>query len=282
MKLPDSNIFLNLWCMFEMFEYAFMQNAFIVWACLSLLAPVIGIFLIIRRYTMISDTLSHISLTWVMLWLLSWYSPFFVTLVYTVLSSLLIERMRLNKKLSWDVLLSLLLSVNLAVVALILSLNSSMVFSLSTYLFGSISLVSRDTMWLMVGLFFGMVTLLLSIKNSLLKVTFDEDNAQAKGIPVKKVQIIFVVMVAMLITLALPISWVLLMSSLIVLPVVSASQVARSFRSTVWIAEWISFFWVLTGITLSFYFDISASGSITLLLLWAFILCFLSWIFLKK
>lgn len=260
--------------MFQIFQYEFMQNAFMVGILLWLIWPILWVFLIIRRYTMISDTLSHISLTWVILWLISWYSPIIVTLFYTAFSALIIERFRLTKKLAWDMVLSLILAFNLAIVATAMSVNSKVLLHISSYLFWSIALVSRQDVYILLWLAIFIIFVFYGIKKSLLKVSYDEDNAAASGINVKLINIIFIILVAMLITLAIPITWVLLLSALIIIPIIASTQISWSFKSTIIIAEIISVLSVITWITLSYFYDISASWMITFLLIWFFLFFF--------
>lgn len=260
--------------MLQILQYEFMQNAFIVGILLWLLWPIIWVFLIVRRYTMISDTLSHTSLTGVILWLISWYSPIMITLFYTAFSALVIEKLRLTKKLAWDMVLSLILALNLAIVATAMSLNSKVMLNISSYLFWSIALVSRQDVYIFLWLALFIIFIFYFIRNSLLKVTYDEDNAEVSGINVKLINITFIILVAMLITLAIPITWVLLLSALIILPVIASTQISWSFKSTIIIAEFVSVFSVISGIIISYFFDISASGMITFFLLWFFILFF--------
>lgn len=268
--------------MLEIFQYEFMQNAFIVWIILSILWPIIWVFLIIRRYTMISDTLSHSSLTWVILWLSSWYSPIITTLVYSVFSAVVIEKLRLSKKLAWDMVLALFLAFNLSIVATMVSLNNKFMINISSYLFGSISLVSRSDVNLIIVLAVFILFVLFFIKESLVKVTYDEDNAEASGINTKLINLIFIILVSMLITLAIPITGILLLSVLIILPVIVSTQISRSFKSTIVIAEIISILSVISWITISYYFDISASWIISFILLWFFAIFFIFAKFFKR
>lgn len=247
-----------------------MIYAYIVGLILSILGPTIWVFLIIKRYTMISDTLAHTSLTGIILWVISGYSPLWVTLGYSVFSALIIEKLRLTKKLSWDMVLALFLALNLAIVAIVLSLNSRVMLSISSYFFGSIALVSLQDVYIISGVWCIIMLSLFWMRKSLLKTTYDEDNAISSGVPTRCINIIFMIMVAMIITLAIPITGILLLSALIILPVVASTQISWSFTSTILIAQAISFLSVLSGITISYYYDISASWVITLMLLWFF------------
>ncbi|MDD2871864.1 MAG: metal ABC transporter permease [Candidatus Gracilibacteria bacterium] len=261
--------------MLEILQYEFMQNAFIVGIIIAVLGPLIGVFLIIRRYTMISDTLSHSSLTGIIIGLSTGYSPIITTLIYSIFSAMIIEKLRLTKKLAGDMVLALLLAFNLSIVATVISLNNRFMLNISSYLFGSISLVSRNDVYVIMIVAFIILTTLFFIKDSLMKVTYDEDNAQASGINSKFINYIFIILVAMLITLSMPITGILLLSVLIILPVIVATQISWSFRSTLIISEIVSIFSVITGIIISYYFDISASGIISFILLGLFALFFI-------
>lgn len=260
--------------MFDFLQYEFMQNAYISGIVIAILWPLVWVFLIIRRYTMISDTLSHASLTWVMISLLSGISPLLGTLLYSIFSALIIEKLRLTKRFSWDMLLSVFLSLNLAIVATMVSLDNWLILNISSYLFWSISLVSRWDVYLILFVWIFIFTVLFFMRDSLMKSTYDEDNAISSGINTKLINMIFIIIVAMLISLAIPITWILLLSALIILPVVVSSQISWSFKSTVIIAEIISVFSVISGITISYFYDISASGMITFILI-AFFIVFL-------
>lgn len=255
----------------EMLQYEFMQNAFIVWIILAVLSPILWVFLIIRRYTLISDTLSHTSLTWVIIWLLFKVSPIITTLIYSIFMSFIIEKLRETKKIAWDSAIALILAWNLAIVAVILSLNSKVMFNISSYLFWSISLVSRTDIYIIWSISLLILVILFAIKNKLMKTIYDEDSAIASWINTKLINIILILSTSTVITLALPIIWFLLIWTLIVLPIIVATQISWSFKSTLIIAEITSIISVLSWITISYYFDISASWIITLFLLIFFV-----------
>lgn len=103
-------------------------------------------------------------------------------------------------------------------------------------------------------------------RKNLMMTTYDEESARVSGIPTRRVNMLFMLIVGMTIAISFPIVGILLLSSLLILPVIAASQIARSFKSTLIIAEILSVFSVVTGIITSYYTDISASGIITLLL----------------
>lgn len=268
--------------MLEIFQYNFMQNALIVWLIIAIIWPIMWSFLIIRRYSMITDTLSHTSLTWIILWLWTWYSPLLTTLFYSIFSAIVIEKLRLTKKMEWDMVLAIFLTFNLAIVATAISLNTKFMLNISSYFFWSIALVSRKEVYIVIFIAFIILTTMFLIKKSLLKTTYDEDNAQASGVNTKIINLIFIILVSMLITLSIPITWILLLSSLIILPVIISSQISWSFKSTLIIAEIISIISVLSWIIFSYYYDLSASWAISFILLWFFVSSLIYWKIFKK
>ena len=263
-------------------EYDFMLYALISWILISLICPILGIFLIVRRYTLISDTLAHSSLTWVIIGLVSGYNPLITTLLYSMISAFFIEKFRLTKKLSGDMVLALFLALNMAFVAIALSLNSRVMLNIGSYLFGSISLVRFEDIFILWGVFMIVIGSFFLQRKNLMMTTYDEESARVSGIPTRRVNMLFMLIVGMTIAISFPIVGILLLSSLLILPVIAASQIARSFKSTLIIAEILSVFSVVTGIITSYYTDISASGIITLLLVWFFFVFFALSTILKK
>lgn len=263
-------------------EYDFMQYALIAGVIISLVCPLLWVFLIVRRYTLISDTLSHTSLTGVILWLISGYNPLLTTLGYSLVSSFIIEKFRLTKKLSGDMVLALFLAINMAFIAIALSINSRVMLNIGSYLFWSISLVRQEDIWVLFWVFIVVVGTFLFLRKQLMITTYDEEASKVSGIKTEKVNMIFMLLVGMTIAVSFPIVGVLLLSSLLILPVIAASQIARSFKGTLIIAEILSVFSVVVGIISSYYTDISASGIITFILVWSFFMLFIIGSFRKR
>lgn len=252
--------------MFSFLQYEFMQNAIIVWIIISIISPILGIFLIIRRYTFISDTLAHSSLTGIIISIFFRISPFITTLFYSVFTALIIEKLRSSKKLTWDMVLSLVLSTNLAIVAISMSLNSGFMLNISSYLFWSITLVSRNDLYILLPIAFIIGWFLFFMRKILIRTTYDEEWSIASWINTKKINLLLIILTSMIIALSLPIIWILLLWTLIILPIIVATQISWSFKSTLIIAEIVSIFSVLSWIIISYFFDISASWFTTLLL----------------
>jgi len=246
----------------EIFQYEFMQRAFIVGTILSLITPLLGIFVVLKRYSMLADTLAHISLLGVATGIVLGYSPHFTTIVIVLLSAWLIEFLRNRFNLYSDSLLALFLSGSLSISIILISLSDNFNASLLSYLFGSILSVQTEDIWIVsiIGVLIGIVMLLFI--NDYIYLSLDEEVAQVAGIKVAILNILFLTLVSLLIAFSIHIIGSLLISALIIIPVVSAIQYRRGFFQTLQMAILFSFLAVFFGLILSFYFSIPSGASI--------------------
>jgi zinc transport system permease protein len=187
-------------------------------------------------------------------------------------SSVAIERLRLSKKVYGESALSIFLSGSLALAIVLISLANGFSVDLFNYLFGSIVTVKQSDVYiiLVIGIFVFLA--IMAFYKELTYITFDEEAAQVGGIPTRFINILLIVLAALTVALAIPIVGILLISALIVIPVVAALQLKKSFLSTIFYAEAISLFSVIGGIVGSFYLNLPAGGTIVLIALIIFIL----------
>ena len=257
--------------MLEIFQYGFVIRGLEAGIIVAIIAPLIGIFLVLRRYSLIADTLAHVSLAGIALGLLFGINPIFTALGVTVISSLGIERLRTTKRIYGESALALFLSGSLALATVLLSLGKGFNSNLFNYLFGSIVTVTQNDVYTITILAIIVIALLVAFYKELVYITFDEESAKVAGIPVRLINAVLVILAALTISLAIPIVGVLLISALIVIPVVTALQFRRSFARTIIYAECVSLFSVIAGIFASFYFNLSTGGTIVLIMLAIFI-----------
>lgn len=258
--------------MLDIFQYSFVIRGLEAGIIVAIIAPLIGIFLVLRRYSLIADTLAHVSLAGIALGLLFGVNPIFTALGVTVASSLGIERLRTTKRIYGESALALFLSGSLALATVLLSLGKGFNSSLFNYLFGSIVTVTQSDVYIISVLAIIVVVLLFAFYKELIYISFDEESAKVSGIPVRLINTVLVVLAALTISLAIPIVGVLLIAALIVIPVVTALQLRKSFTRTILYAECISLFSVIAGIFTSFYFDLSTGGTIVLIMLLIFVI----------
>ena len=260
----------------NIFQYGFIIRGLEAGIIIALIAPLIGIFLVLRRYSLIADTLSHVSLAGIAIALLFGLNPILTALGVTVVASLGIEKLRTSKKIYGESALALFLSGSLALAIVLLSLAHGFNTNLFNYLFGSIVTVTHSDIYTIVILAFIVIGALLLFYKELVFVTFDEDAAKVSGIPTRLINTILILLAAVTVSLSIPIVGVLLIAALIVIPVITALQFRKSFTQTILYAEIISLFSVISGIFLSFYLNLSTGGTIVLIMLFVFILTFIS------
>ncbi len=257
--------------MLDLFQYSFMIRGFEAGIIIAVIAPLIGIFLVLRRYSLIADTLSHVSLAGVAIGLFLKINPLITAIAAAVISSVAIERLRTSKKVFGESALSIFLSGSLALAIVLISLSHGFGVDLFSYLFGSITTVKQIDVYTIgiVGVL--VLVTIIAFYKELLFVTVDEEAAKVSGIPTKFINILLIVLAALTVSLAIPIVGVLLIAALIVIPVVTALQLKTSFRNTIFIAEAISIFSVVSGIISSFYLNLSPGGTIVLITILIFI-----------
>jgi zinc transport system permease protein len=255
-----------------MWHYGFVIRALEAGVIIGVLAPLIGTFLVLRRYSLIADTLAHVSLAGIALGLLLGISPVLTAIGVTVVSSLGIERLRTSRRMYGESALALFLSGSLALATVLLSMGRGFNANVFNYLFGSILTVTQRDVYIITGLAVIVVVTLFLFYKELIYITFDEDCAQVAGISVRRINTLLIVLSALTISLAIPIVGVLLTAALIVIPVVTALLRRQSFARTILYAEIISLFSVLLGIVASFYLNLATGGTIVLIMLAIFLL----------
>ena len=261
--------------MLNIFQYGFVLRGLEAGLIIGMIAPLIGIFLVLRRYSLIADTLSHISLAGVAMGLLLGINPILTALLTSVTASFFIERLRINKKIYGESILSIFLSGSLAVAIILISIGHGFNIDIFNYLFGSIVTVKQTDVYI-IGLL-GLLTvgLIIVFYKELVYLTFDEESAKVAGIKTNLFNLLLIILAATTVSLAIPIVGILLVSALIVIPIVTVLQFKKNFLETILFAEGISIFSVISGIFISFYLNLSTGGTIVLITIIIFILSLL-------
>lgn len=248
----------------EILGYTFMQKALIVGFMVGILCPTMGIFLVLRRLSMIGETLSHVSLSGVLLGILWGISPIPFALVMSVLLSICLEKLRHYFKYYGEVSLAIITAGGLGLAVILTGLTHASDANLASLLFGSIVTVNNEEVILIALLTF--ITLLFVTINyrELVYLSFDEEGAHLSGIPVNLYNYLIIVLTAAIIALGLRIVGALLISSLMVVPVATSMLLGRGFKSTLLWANFFGVSAVLMGLVLSFYLDLAPGGTIVI------------------
>jgi len=248
--------------MLEIFQYSFMVRAFIAGTVIGIIAPMIGTFLVTRRYALMADSLSHIALSGIAIGLLSGIYPVYTALLVTVVAAVFIEYLRAKRGLSGDVALAMFLYGGLALAVILISLARGFNTGLFSYLFGSITTVRAVDLWVISSLGLATIIVVYFLYDEFLYVSFNEEAAKVSGIPVSILNSVLVVLTAITVSLSMRIVGLLLIGALMVIPVVAAMQIARSFIKTLVYAVGFGVISVMLGLFISYYLNLAAGGTI--------------------
>lgn len=240
-----------------------MQRAFLVGNIIAIIAPLIGVFITLKRLALIGDTLSHVALAGVALGLILGIYPIYLALIISILAALAIETLRQNYADYAELSLSIILATGLGLATIFISIaqDSSSIFS---FLFGSIALVNKQDVYIVLGLGLFVVLLILFFYYGFFYIAFNEKEARLGGVPVKFLNIILMVLTSVTIALSMRIIGGLLIASLITLPVATGMQIATSFKTTIWASIFFSLLAINTGLFISFYQNLAPGGTIIL------------------
>jgi len=258
--------------MLSLLQYDFVLRGLLAGLIIAVVAPLIGIFLVLRRYSLIADTLAHVSFAGVAIGALLGINPVLTAIGATMLSSVAIERLRTSRRVYGESALSLFLSGSLALAIVLISLRRGAGVNVTNYLFGSIVTVTASDLWIIAGAALLAAALVVIFFKELMAIAFDEEAARVAGLPVGLLNVVLVIVASLVIALAIPIIGILLVAALVVIPVLTAMQFRRSFMTTLLYAEIASLLSVVGGMMVSFYFDLATGGTIVLVALGLFVL----------
>jgi len=254
----------------EIFAYSFMIRALIAGLIVAVIAPLIGNFLVMKRFAMISDTLAHVALAGVAVGLLTETEPVLVTVLLTTLVAILIERLSNLGKMPSETILALFMPGGLAVALVLINLANGFNSNLFSYLFGSISTVSSSEIYLIAGLGALVLTAIFAFYEQLLFTAFDEEGARLKGVKVARINLLLMVLTALTVSLTMRVVGALLVSALMVIPSAAAMRVGRSFKHSFLLSVLFALSAVVLGLLAGFYLNLPAGGAIVLVSLGIF------------
>ena len=251
-------------------NYEFLQNAFASGIIIGFIAPLLGVFIIVRRLSLIADALSHVTLAGIAGSLfLSQSVPFFALLnplylgiVAAISGSVLIERLRRLYKHYEELAIPIIMSSGIGFSAIFISLANGFSTDLFGYLFGSVSAVSRQDLWIVFIIAIIVCVFLGLLYKELFVLSFDEEYAKASGIPARWIHFIFMIVTALVIAASMRIVGILLVSSLMTLPVAASMRIAKGFKQAIILAVLFGEAAVIIGLIIAFYMNIAPGGTI--------------------
>ena len=251
----------------EIFSYGFMQRALLSGLLVGILCAVLGVFLVLRRLSLIGDGLSHVTFGSVALALALKTQPTYVTIAalpLVLLSSLGILKLTEKAKIYGDAAIGIVSAAGIAVGVILAGATGGFNVDLFSYLFGSILAISPMETWIAAALFLIVLVTIAFYYHDLFAITFDEELARSSGIRVDGINRLLVLLTALTVVLAMKVMGIMLISALLIFPAVTALQVARGFRSTIVIAAVCAVVSVIGGIFVSFVGNLPTGGVIVL------------------
>lgn len=249
---------------FEILTYSFMHRALIAGVAIAILCSVIGLFLVLRRYSLFGDALAHSSFGGIAFGLFAGIYPLWTAYGVSIASALIITKIRERYNISGDASIAVLLSSGIAAGLVIISLSGGFSIDIFSFLFGSILLISVNDTVIILALTGAILIVILLLYRKILYSTFNEKQAKVSGISVEKINYLIIFMAGLTVVTSIQLVGVLLISALFVIPNVTAIMYGRSFKQTAIISMSFSVFSVLTGILISYIFDITPAGTIVL------------------
>jgi zinc transport system permease protein len=250
---------------FEILTYAFMQRAIVSGIAISLMCSVIGLFLVLRKQSLFGDALAHAAFGGIAAGLYLGIYPLWAAFAVSVSSALALTKIKQKFQISSDATVAILLSSGLAMGVILISMAKGFTVDIFSFLFGSILLVSLQNTLLILGLCGTILVLVLLLYKKLVYSTFSEEQAKVSGIPVDKMNYLFVVIAAIAVVSSMQLVGILLTSSLIVVPNVTAILFSRGFKQTAILSMSFAVFSAVVGIMSSYVLNVAPGGMIVLI-----------------
>ncbi|WP_251491532.1 metal ABC transporter permease [Otoolea muris] len=255
----------------EMLSYPFIVRALVGGALVSLCASLLGVSLVLKRYSMIGDGLSHVSFGALSVALAAGWQPLTVSIPVVILAAFFLLHLRENGRLKSDAAIAVISASALALGIIVTSLTTGMTTDVSSYMFGSILAMSREDVRLSAVLSIVVLGLFLFCYNKVFAVTFDESFARATGVNVPLYNVLISVLTAVTIVLGMRMMGAMLISSLVIFPCLSAMQAVKSFGGVVILSGILSVVCFLLGMAASYVYSLPAGASVVVVNLAVFL-----------
>lgn len=240
-----------------------MQRALVAGIIIALICPLIGNFLVLKKYSMVGDTLSHSAFAGVSIGLLLGANAVMAAVIFTVLCSLFLEKLRGFYKQYEEMTMAIMLTLSVGIAITIISV-ANLNANIQSFLFGSIITVSDSDVYIMIALGILILLIISIFYNKLLFITFDEEGAKLSGINTKTINYIFAILTGITVAVTIRITGMLVISSILVLPVASSMQISRSFKTSVIFSILFGMADVIIGLIMSYILNCAPGGAIAL------------------
>jgi zinc transport system permease protein len=255
----------------ELFYYSFVVRAIIVGICVSLCASLLGLPLVLRRYSMIGDGLSHIGFGTLAIAVPLGFSPLKVSIPLVMLSAFLLLRIRESSKMRGDAAIAIISCSSLAIGVIIMSMTVGMNTDIYNYMFGSILAIKQEEVYLCVVISIVIFTLFAFFYNKIFSVIFDENYAKASGVNIEFYNMLLALLTAVIIVIGMRIMGAMLISSLIIFPALTSMRLLKTFKSVIICSNILSVVCFMFGMIVSFAYNIPTGASVVVVNLAVFL-----------
>lgn len=257
----------------QMFSYTFIVRALISGLLVALCAALLGVSLVLKRYSMIGDGLSHVAFGAMAIATAFNFAPMEFTIPIVVIAAFLLLRVSENSSVKGDSAIAVISTGALAVGILIASMTTGMNTDINSYLFGSILAMSEKDVWLSIILSIVVITLFVIFYNRIFAVTFDETFAKATGINANLYNMLIAFLTAITVVLGMRMMGALLISSLIIFPSLSAMRVCKHFKAVVILSAIISTLCLFVGLVISYLASTPTGATVVVMNIIVFTIC---------
>jgi len=256
----------------QMFSYSFLVRAVIVGLLVSLCASLLGVSLVLKRYSMIGDGLSHVGFGALAIATALNLAPLAVSIPIVVLAAFLLLRLSENSKIKGDSAIALISTGSMALGVIIISMTTGMNTDVCNYLFGSILAMSKSDVYLSVALSIVVLVLFILFYNKIFAVTFDETFAKATGTKTGTYNMLIAFLTAITIVLGMRMMGAMLISSLIIFPALTSMRVCKTFKSVIICSAFVSLICFFIGVVFSYIYATPTGASVVAVNIVAFLL----------
>jgi zinc transport system permease protein len=249
----------------EALSYAFMQKALIAGIAVGIICSFMGTFLVLRRYSLFGDGIAHVAFGGISVGLFFGVFPLWTAFIVSILGGLGLQKLRQSTKISGDAAVAVVLSSGFAVGVILVSASGGFSVDLFSFLFGSILLISDEDLIMILAISSGVVGTLIVLQKQFLHLTFNEEQAKLGGLQTTLLNYAFVILAAITVVTSFRLVGMLLISALVVIPNITAMMYGKGFKKTVCLSLGISVFSVISGILVSYFFNVAASGTIVII-----------------
>ncbi|WP_138204972.1 metal ABC transporter permease [Haloimpatiens lingqiaonensis] len=248
----------------SIFQYDFMQRAFVVGILIAIITPCIGVIVVLKRLSMIGDSLSHNSLAGVAAGLAFGFNPIIGAIVFSVISAFGIEKIRKSFPKYSEIAIAVIMSAGIGIAGILSGFVKNGA-SFSSFLFGSIVAITDFELYMVVTLSAVVILAVILLYKELFYITFDEESARLAGIPIKSINFIFTLLTAITVSISARTVGTLVISSLMVLPVAAAMQISKSYKQTVIFSVIFAVTSTVLGLYISYIVDLKPGGTIVII-----------------